>query len=94
VAAEHTAIGVQLIDHDIAQILEQARPARVVRQNSRVQHVRIRQDDVPLLADGLAGIARRVAVIREDAKPVFEPLVQVVELGELILRQRLGRKKI
>ena len=41
-AAEHAAIGVQFVQHDVAQVLKQALPARVVRQDSRVQHVRVR----------------------------------------------------
>ena len=33
--AEHAAIGVQLVDHDVAQVLEQLRPARMMRQDAR-----------------------------------------------------------
>ncbi len=33
-AAEHAAIGVQFIQHDVAQIFEQPHPVRVVRQNA------------------------------------------------------------
>ncbi len=67
-AAENAAIHVQLIDHDIAQIFEQARPLRVVRQDPAVQHVRIGKDDVSLLADGSPRIGRSVAVIGENAE--------------------------
>ncbi len=93
-AAEDSAIGVQLVDHDVAQILKQPRPAGVVRQDSCVQHVWVGQDDVALLADGFARVARRVAVIRENAKAIREPLVQIMKLRELILRQRLGGEEI
>ena len=58
VAAEHAAIGVQLIQHDVAQILKQPLPARVMRQNSRVQHVRIGQHDVAALANRFARVGR------------------------------------
>ena len=94
VAAEDAAIGVQLVQHDVAQILEQARPAGVVRQDAGVQHVRIGQHDVPLFADGRARVGGRVAVVGENAESVIQALVEIVELGELILRQRLGGKKI
>ncbi len=46
VAAENAAIGVQFVQHHVAQILEQALPARVVRQDARVQHVGIGEHDV------------------------------------------------
>ncbi len=94
VAAEDSAICVQLIDHDVAQILEESCPARVVRQNPRVQHVRIREHNVPLLPDGFARIAGRVAVIGENAEAILEALIQVVQLGELVLRKRLRGEEI
>ena len=46
VAAEDAAIGVQLVDDDEAQVLEQLRPLRVVRQDPRVQHVGVAEHDV------------------------------------------------
>ena len=94
VTAEHASVGVQLVDDDIAQVFKQPRPPRVVRQNPRVQHVRIGQDDVALLADGFARVARRVPVISEHAEPVLQPLVEVVQLRQLILRQRFSWKKV
>ena len=36
----------------------------------------------------------RVAVVGEHAEAIVQPLIEVVEFGELILRQRLGGKKI
>ena len=46
VAAEHAAVRVQLVDDDVAQVLEELRPPRVVRQDARVHHVRIAEHDV------------------------------------------------
>jgi len=63
-----------------------------VRQDSRVQHVRIRQDDVALLADGFARVAGRVSVIVKT-QSVLQPLVQIVKFRKLVLRQRLGGKR-
>src|SRR5258706_6920897 len=40
VAAKNAAISVQLIDDDIAQVFEEARPAGVMRANLGVEHVR------------------------------------------------------
>jgi len=64
-----------------------------MRQYSSVQHVRIGEHDVPLFADGFARVARRVAVISEDAEAVVEPGIQIVQLCELILRESLGGNK-
>ena len=68
--AKNAAIRVQLIDHDVAQIFKQPRPPRVVRQNPGVQHVGIRQNQMSLFANRLARVARRVAVIRENAESI------------------------
>ena len=93
-AAEDAAIGVQFVDDDVAQIFEQARPAGVVRKDAGVQHVGIGQHDVGFFADGFAGVAGCVAVVGEDAEAIVEALVQIVEFGELVLRERLGGKEI
>ena len=44
VAAEHAAEHVQLVDHDVAQAHEEGRPAGVVRQDPRVEHVGVGHD--------------------------------------------------
>ena len=94
VAAEHAAIGVQLVQHDIAQVFKQALPARVVRQDSRVQHVRVGEHDVPALANRLARVGGRVAIVGEDAEAIVEARGQVVQLGKLILRERFGGEQV
>ena len=66
-AAEHAAIGVQLVDDDVAQVLEQLRPPRMVRQDARVDHVGIAEHDVRARADRPPRILRRVAVVGEHA---------------------------
>ena len=98
VAAEDAAIGVQLVDDDEAQVLEQLRPARMVRQDARVQHVGVAEHHVRAAADGAARVLRRVAVVGEHADLELvgprQPVRQLVQLGQLVLRQRLGRKQI
>ena len=69
-AAEHAAIRVQLVDDDVAQVLEQLGPARMVRQDARVQHVGIAQHDVRARADRAPRVLRRVAVVGEHADVV------------------------
>ena len=65
--AEHAAVGVQLVDDDIPQILEQLRPTWMVRQDAGMHHVGIAQHDMRLAADRTARIGRRVAVVSEHA---------------------------
>ena len=98
-AAEHAAIGVQLVDDDVAQVLEQLRPARMVRQDARVHHVGIAEHEMRARADRPAGVLRRIAVVGEDADLIArlaadQRLAHRLQLGELILRERLGRKQI
>ena len=83
---------------DVAQVLEQLRPARMVRQDARVHHVRVAEHEVRARANRPARVLRRVAVVGEHADLLAEPrrdrLAHRLQLGELILRERLGRKQI
>ena len=105
VAAEHSAIGMELVDHDVAKVLEQLRPARMVRQDPRVNHVGVGQHDMRAAADRATCVLRRIAVVGEDADPRLPfPLPpspcgertvdKLVQLGELILRKRLCGKQV
>ena len=93
-AAEHATIGVQFVQHHVAQILKQTLPARVVRQDSGVQHVRVGQHDVAALANRLARVCRSIAVVGEDAEAIVETRGQIVQLGELVLRERFGGEEV
>ena len=79
-APKHAAIGVQLVDHDVAQVFKRAGPFGVVRQDSGVQHVRIGQDHVPALANCFARVAGRIAVVGKNSEAVVEPRRQIVQL--------------
>jgi hypothetical protein len=57
VRAEDTAVGVELVDDDVAQVGEEARPARVVREDARVEHVGVGDEHAAALAGGAAGVA-------------------------------------
>ncbi|MCW0466126.1 hypothetical protein NB705_003199 [Xanthomonas sacchari] len=94
VAAEHAAVGVDLVDHHIAQVLEELRPLGVMRQDRLVQHVRVADHDVAVQADRLARIAGGVAVEGEGLHPEVAGTVEVQQLGHLVLRQRLGREQV
>ncbi len=93
VRAEDAAIGVQLVDDDVAQVLEQRRPLRVVGQDPRVEHVGVRQHQVGPGPHRAAGVLRRVAVVGEHAH-LGHRLRQRLQLRELVLGQRLGREQI
>lgn len=94
VAAEHAAVGVDLVDHHIAQVLEELCPLGVMRQDRLVQHVRVAHHDVAMQADRLARIAGRVAVEGEGFHPQLAGAVQLQQLGHLVLRQRLGGEQV
>ena len=99
VAAEDASIGVQLVDDHVAEVLEQLRPPRMVRQDARVHHVRIAQHQVRARPDRPPRVLRRVAVVGEHAdllaaKLRGEGFGHRLQLGELILRERLGGKQI
>ena len=78
VAAEHAAVGVQLVDDHVAQVLEQLRPARMVRQDARVHHVGIAEHEVRARPDRAAGVLRRIAVVGEDADLLAQPDASIV----------------
>ena len=65
-----------------------------MRQYARMQHIWIGKDDVSALADGLASIRGRVAVVCENAEAMIEPCRKIVQLGKLILRESLGGEEI
>ncbi len=46
-AAEQAAVGVQLVDDDELQVLEQLEPLGVVGEDRGVEHVRVRDHDLP-----------------------------------------------
>src|SRR5262249_38230680 len=93
-AAENAAVRVQFVENDVAQIFEEACPTRVVRKDANMQHVRICKNHIALFANGFARVNRYVAIINENAERIVEPLVQVVEFSELILRERFRKKEI
>ena len=92
-AAEDAAIGVQLVDHDVLEVLEEVHPLGVMRQDPRVQHVGIGQHQVRPRAHRAARVLRRVAVVGEHPHVGQRPR-QLHQLGELILRERLGGEEV
>ncbi len=95
VAAEDAAVGVQLVEHDPAQLAQKGLPARPVAEDSEVQHVGIGdQHPREALLDLVAQRARRVAVVDlARGAPIRQAggRRQGVELALLVLAQRLER---
>ncbi len=93
-ATEDAAVGVQFVDDNVAKIFEQARPARVMRENAGVQHVGIGENDLAFFADSFAGIGGRVAIVGENAEAIVETLIQIVEFGKLVLCKGFGGEQV
>ena len=97
-AAEHAAVRVQLVDDDVAQILEQFRPAWMVRQDPGVEHIGIAENQVGAGANGTSRVLRCIAVVREGTDRLagarLERFAQCLKLGQLILGERLGGKQV
>ena len=92
-AAEDAAVRVELVDDDVAQVLEEPDPLRVVRQDPRVEHVRVRQHHVGAGPDGAPRVLRGVPVVGVDAQLRQRPR-QLLELRQLVLRERLRGEEV
>src|SRR5438132_12793655 len=65
-----------------------------MREYSRVQQVRIGENDMAFFANGSARVGGRVAVVSENAEAIFQSLVEVVKFGELVLCESFCWKEI
>ena len=64
VRAENASVGVNLVDHNGLQILEETSPSRVIRKDARVKHIGVRQNHATFFAKLAAQVGWRVAIIR------------------------------
>ena len=94
VAAEHSAVRVQLIEHDVLQVLEQLHPLGVVGQDPGVEHVGVGYDHVSGAADRGSHRGRRVAVVGVGRQVDVHVSRLALQLGELVLRQGLRREDV
>ena len=93
VPAEHAAVGVQLVDDDEPQLLEEQEPLRVVGQDRGVEHVRVgrrRPARPPGWPSGSGPACRRR---RSTLRSAARPPATARELGDLVLPERLGREQ-
>ena len=94
VRAEDATVGVHLVDDDVAEVLERARPARVMREDPRVEHVRVRHDDAAAFARSAARVGRRVAVEDHGRGRRAARRHQLAQPRFLVARERLRRKEV
>ena len=92
-AAEDAGQGVHLVDDDGLEPAEQLRPLGVVGQDPRVEHPRVGQHDVTVVAQGAAHRRRRVPVVGEAVPAPAEGLEQSVQVRRLVLAEGLGREQ-
>jgi hypothetical protein len=90
VGSEDAAVGVQLVHDHVAELLEGARPVRVVREDPGVEHVRVGHDDGAALAGGAPRVPRRVAVVDDGRDREAALREQLPEARLLVARKRLG----
>ena len=96
-APEHAAIGVQFVDDDVSQILEELRPPWMMRQHPRVQHVGIGEHNVSSTPNRTTCVLRCVPVVRKDTNRRVlrgQDLCEPVQLGQLVLGERLRREQV
>ncbi len=86
--AEHPTGDVRLVDDHDRQPQEEVRPARVVGQQRRVEHVRVREHEVRVATDQRALGGRSVPVVHGGAQL---GQLEHTHLPELIPRERLRR---
>ncbi len=90
VRPEDAAVVVALVDDDVLQRAEQARPPVVRGQQRAVQHVGVRQDVLPEVAGPVPLLARAVAVVGGEAYVEAQGL----ETRELVVGQCLRRREV
>ena len=89
-APEHPAVHVQLVHHDVAQLLEQLEPLRVVGEDPGMEHVRVGDDDLARAPDGRPDRPGGVPVVRGGRDAETGRGRQLGELRHLVLPERLG----
>src|SRR5689334_24724168 len=89
VRSKDAAVRVQFVDDDVTKPLECASPMRVMRENSRVQHVRVGHDNRATFASCASSIAWRVSVVNDGRDRESRVAYELLNTGFLIARQGL-----
>ena len=93
-AAENPAIDVKLVHDHVLQVGKELLPLGVVGQDACVEHVRVGDHHVALLADCLSGVVRRVAVIGEGLDVRFQFADETMHFRHLVVGQGLCGEEI
>ncbi len=93
VAPENAPVRMELVDDDDAELLEQLEPLGVMRQDRRVEHVRVGHDHLPGGPDRRPDRSRRVTVVGRGRDRQARGRGKLAELGHLVLSERLGREQ-
>ena len=97
VRAENAAVHVRFVNDNMRKARQKGGPLFMMRQNAKMEHFGIADQDRGRLTTNLApGIVRRIAVIQRNGRTrLFRPgLRQRLKGQRLILRQRLERKEV
>ena len=94
VGAEDAPVDVELVDDHVLEVLEELQPLRVVGEDPGVEHVGVRDDDVALPADRLAGVVGGVPVVGVGLDVRLHLADQAVDLVHLVLGEGLGREEV
>ncbi|MOA13746.1 hypothetical protein D3C78_1338090 [compost metagenome] len=81
-----------LIDHYIFNIFKQLHPFRMMGQNSRMKHVRIRYHDMARISNSRSHSGRSISVIGMRLNACIHQISKLLQLSNLILRERLRRE--
>jgi hypothetical protein len=84
----------EFVDHHKSQGLEEGDPFCVMGEDARVEHIRVRNDDIPFGADSLPCILGRISIIGESSNWFFNLVNQVLKLKQLVLRKRFSGKEV
>ena len=91
---EDPSVDVKLIDHHVLEVRKELLPLCMVGKDPRVEHVGVRNDNVPLPADRLAGVVGGVPVLGVRLDVRFHLADQAVDLVHLILGEGLSREEV
>ena len=91
---EDPPVDVEFIDHHVLEVRKELLPFRMVGEDPGVEHIRVRNDNVPLPADRLAGVVGGVPIVGIGLDVRLHLADQAVDLVHLVLGKGLGREKV
>ncbi len=94
VGTENATVHMELIDDHVLQVFKKLDPLGVVREDARVQHVRVRDHDMSRSSQLRSRRRRRVPVIGESFYRGSSFLDESVHFRQLVLAQGLGGEDV